>query len=87
MPPHILRRIRIQKLTKKELSKYNGEGGPDYIAFQGKIYDVSSSFLWQQGKHRLVHKTGQDLTEALKEAPHSEELLKKFPIVGELEDN
>jgi len=34
-----------------------------------------------------VHKAGQDLTEALKEAPHSEELLKKFPIVGELEDN
>lgn len=55
-----------------------------YVAFEGKVYDVSSSFLWRQGRHQVFHEAGKDLTEALKGAPHGAELLQKFPVVGEL---
>jgi len=70
--------------TKEELKKYNGNDGPAYIAYEGKVYDVSQSFHWKRGIHQVVHYAGCDLTEALKQAPHDSDMLDKFPIVGEL---
>ncbi len=75
----------MRKLTRSELRQYDGkEGRPAYVAYQGKVYDVSSSFLWRSGRHQASHEAGYDLTEALERAPHGAELLQKFPIVGEL---
>jgi predicted heme/steroid binding protein len=54
-----------------------------YVAFQGKIYDVSSSRLWRNGKH-YEHWAGQDLTEELGEAPHTASVFDKFEIIGYL---
>ena len=54
-----------------------------WIAFRGKVYDVTESRLWQTGKH-YEHWAGQDLTEELKDAPHNEEVFKKFKQVGKL---
>lgn len=73
--------------TLEELKKYNGKNGsPAFVARQGKVYDVSSSFLWQQGNHEVLHNAGADLTNQLNEAPHGIELLEKFPVVGILYD-
>ena len=73
----------MKKLNKEELSKYNGKNGaPAYIAYQGKIYDVSESFLWKNGKHQVFHQAGEDLTEALKDAPHGTDMLERVPLIG-----
>jgi predicted heme/steroid binding protein len=72
--------------TREELKRYDGKGGPAYIAYSGKVYDVSQSFHWKKGKHHVTHRAGCDLTEALKKAPHSADMLEKFPTVGELVD-
>ncbi len=73
------------KLTIEALSQYNGDHNtPLYIAYKGKIYDVSSSFLWKGGKHQVLHKAGQDLTEELEHAPHGADLLKRVPCIGQL---
>ncbi|MEM1514818.1 MAG: cytochrome b5 domain-containing protein [Candidatus Bathyarchaeia archaeon] len=78
----------MREFTEEELAKYDGKNGrPTYIAYDGKVYDVSTSFLWKDGRHQVIHTAGTDLTEALKQAPHSEEVLKKFPIVGVLHKN
>ncbi len=78
----------MRQFTTKELARYDGkEGRPAYIACNGKIYDVSTSFLWQKGNHQVLHRAGADLTEALKQAPHGEDLLERFPVVGTLESN
>ena len=74
----------MRTFTKQELAKYDGSSGIAYVACDGKVYDVSQSFLWQRGRHQVVHRAGCDLTEALKEAPHSAELLERFPVVGRL---
>ncbi len=77
-----------RSFTKKELSRFDGKNGaPAFIAYKGKVYDVSQSFLWQQGMHQVLHPAGTDLTGALAEAPHGEDLLSKFPIVGKLVDD
>jgi predicted heme/steroid binding protein/uncharacterized membrane protein len=77
---------RKQKyFTKKELLLFDGEGGKQaYVAFKGKVYDVTNSRLWINGKHQARHSAGEDLTQSLLAAPHNEEHLTKFPIVGEL---
>lgn len=75
----------MKYFTIEELKKYNGKNGmPAYIAYKGKVYDVSKSFLWKDGKHQALHEAGNDLTDALNKAPHGEEFLKKFPVVGYL---
>jgi predicted heme/steroid binding protein len=73
--------------TKEELKKYDGSKSIAYVAYHGKVYDVSRSFLWKSGVHQVTHRAGYDLTEALEEAPHGSEMLDKFPVVGELVDS
>jgi len=71
--------------TLKDLKGFDGKSGkPAYIAFKGKVYDVSGSPLWAEGKHQGRHFAGTDSTEEITNAPHAEEVLTKFPVVGEL---
>jgi predicted heme/steroid binding protein/uncharacterized membrane protein len=73
--------------TLRELKEFNGKAGkPAYIAFKGKIYDVSQSRLWADGDHRGHHVAGTDLTPGIINAPHQEEVLSKFPVIGELKE-
>jgi len=72
-------------LSLEELREFDGKSGkPVYVALKGKIYDVSESPLWKTGKHQGRHPAGTDLTEEIANAPHAEEVLTKFPVVGEL---
>ena len=73
----------MKEFTEKELAQYDGRNGkPAYVGYKGKVYDVSSSFLWKDGTHQVLHNAGVDLTAALEQAPHSEDVLKKFPVIG-----
>ena len=78
----------MRRFTQKDLARYNGkDGAPAYIAFKKKVYDVSSSFLWRRGKHQVLHRAGEDLTDSLEQAPHGIDLLEKFSIVGTLDED
>lgn len=71
--------------TLKELAEYNGTGGkPAYVAYKGKVYDVSASSFWLDGDHFGSHQAGKDLTEELELAPHSDEVLERTKLVGML---
>jgi predicted heme/steroid binding protein/uncharacterized membrane protein len=75
----------IKEFTLEELSSFNGkEGRPVYIAFQGKVYDVSQSPLWSKGLHMNRHPSGKDLTGDISAAPHGTEVLERYPQVGVL---
>ena len=82
---HKLRIDRMKKFSIEELARYNGkDGAPAYIAYDGKVYDVSVSFQWRNGRHQVLHNAGEDLTDALEQAPHSADLLDRVPVVGML---
>ena len=75
----------MQTFTKEELAKFNGKDGkPTYIAHKGKVYDVSSSSLWGTGEHQGLHIAGVDMTKDVSDAPHEEDVLERFPVVGTL---
>ena len=68
--------------TKDELAKYDGRtGNPAYIAVDGVVYDVSNVRQWKSGSHE-GNSAGQDLTEAIKQAPHGKSVLEGLPVVG-----
>lgn len=70
--------------SKSELALRNGQDREDvWVAYKGLIYDVSSSKLWKKGTH-YEHWAGQDLTDELPDAPHTEKVFKKFKIIGKL---
>jgi predicted heme/steroid binding protein/uncharacterized membrane protein len=74
-----------KKFTVTELAEFNGTAGkPVYLAFQGKIIDVSASPFWKGGHHMATHQAGHDLAEEIGSAPHGPEVLEKFPQVGVL---
>jgi predicted heme/steroid binding protein len=71
--------------TSRQLALRNGQDKPEiWVALNGVIYDVTLSRLWKNGKH-YEHWAGQDLTNELKEAPHTEKVFDKFKIIGKLE--
>ena len=66
----------MKEFTEEELAQYNGKNGnPVYVAYKGKVYDVSASFLWKDGAHQVLHSAGVDLTDALGQAPHGGDVL------------
>jgi predicted heme/steroid binding protein len=74
-----------RKITLQELAENNGKNGkPAYIAYQGKVYDVSNSAFCMEGDHMGSHEAGKDLTSEIELAPHSEEVIKRTVLVGTL---
>ena len=74
----------LSPYTRSQLALRNGQDRPEiWVAFRGLIYDMSNSKLWKNGKH-YEHWAGQDLTEELSDAPHSEKVFEKFNPIGKL---
>lgn len=68
--------------TRSQLALRNGQDKPQiWVAYQGNIYDVTQSRLWLNGKH-YEHWAGQDLTEELADAPHTEDVFSRFNVIG-----
>jgi predicted heme/steroid binding protein len=74
-----------KKITQQELEENDGKNGkPAYIAYKGKVYEVTESSFWMDGEHLGMHYAGKDLTEEIEMAPHKEETLQRVKLVGEL---
>lgn len=75
----------MRKFTAKELAEFNGlNGKPAYVAFGGKVYDVTIGDNWEDGIHfHDDHQAGRDLTANMQDAPHDDSVLDGMPVVGE----
>lgn len=74
----------IREYTRAQLALRNGQDRPEiWCSYQGLIYDVAPSRLWRSGKH-YEHWAGQDLTQELQDAPHTDKVFDRFAIVGKL---
>lgn len=70
--------------TTQQLALRNGQDREEiWVALDGVIYDVTTSRMWRDGKH-YEHWAGQDLSDELKDAPHSRDVFNKFKTVGYL---
>lgn len=77
--------MELPVYTRRQLSLRNGQDKPEvWVAYKGIIYDVSESRLWRSGKH-YEHWAGQDLTDELKDAPHTESVFERVQAIGRLE--
>ncbi|KYG75559.1 cytochrome b5 domain-containing protein [Roseivirga echinicomitans] len=74
--------MEIKNYTRAQLALRNGQDRPEiWVAYQGRIYDVTTSKLWRKGMH-YEHWAGQDLTHELPDAPHTEKVFEKFAVIG-----
>jgi predicted heme/steroid binding protein/uncharacterized membrane protein len=55
-----------------------------YIAHSDKVIDVTGSKLWKGGVHMKRHHAGKDLSTDIQSAPHTLEVLDRYPQVGVL---
>jgi len=78
----------LKDFTLEELKEFDGlEGRSAYVAYKGKVYDVTGLENWPEGGHFDLHMAGFDLTEFMKDAPHDEDtLFDSAEIVGNLID-
>lgn len=75
-------------MTLKQLQQYNGKNGNKaYVAYKGKVYNVSHSDSWNNGTHHGMHEAGLDLTEAMHSAPHADEVFDGFEVVDTLDED
>lgn len=74
----------LPQYSRAQLALRNGQDKPEiWVAFMGIIYDVTDSRLWRNGKH-YEHWAGQDLTDELKDAPHTDQVFLRFKAIGQL---
>lgn len=79
-----MRENNLPEYTASQLALRNGQDKEDiWCAYNGLIYDLKKSRLWRNGKH-YEHWAGQDLTDELKEAPHTAYVFEKFDAIGKL---
>ncbi len=70
--------------TRSQLALRNGvDHEQTWIAYKGIIYNVSGSRYWRNGLH-YQHWAGQDLTEELADAPHTDHVFERMEVVGQL---
>jgi predicted heme/steroid binding protein/uncharacterized membrane protein len=50
----------------------------------GKVYDVTASRRWKNGRHMNSHSAGRDLSAEMETAPHGIEVFDNVELVGEL---
>ena len=73
----------MRTFNAAELAAFDGsDGKPAYVAYRGTVYDVTSGPTWAEGTH-FEHLAGEDLTAALEDAPHGDEVLEGMPVVGQ----
>jgi predicted heme/steroid binding protein len=74
----------MKAFNEKELKQFDGSdpATPVYIAYKGKVYDVTGNPLFMDGMH-FEHYSGEDLTDFLGDAPHGEEVFEELAVVGE----
>ncbi len=74
-----------RKFTLSELSKFDGkEGRPAYVAYNGKVFEVTDAYLWIDGNHMGEHDAGKDLTEGMAVSPHGDRVVENMKVVGVL---
>lgn len=74
----------IREYTRAQLALRNGNDREEiWCAYRGYIYELNKSRLWRNGKH-YEHWAGQDLTNEMRDAPHTETVFDKFTVVGRL---
>ena len=74
----------MREFTLEQLKEFNGSnGGPAYVAYNGTVYDVTDSAMWEDGDHMGAHYAGEDLTAEHDDAPHDVHIV-DFPVVGTL---
>jgi predicted heme/steroid binding protein len=74
----------MREFTLDELAEYDGRDGRSaYVAYEGTVYDVTESAMWDEGDHESLHQAGGDLTAEHEEAPH-DVYVTDFPEVGHL---
>ncbi len=65
--------VEEQVFSEQQLRRYSGERGyPIYVAYAGVVYDVTNCPKWRRGLHENLHWPGQDLTDELGDAPHTD---------------
>ena len=75
----------MKEFDEAGLAKLNGENGnPVYVAYRGKVYDITESKLWRKGLHMKRHHAGLDLTGDIQGAPHEPDVLERYQQVGTL---
>jgi predicted heme/steroid binding protein len=77
----------MKEIDRETLSEWTGKnGGPIRVAYEGKVYDLSTSKLWSTGLHMNRHQAGKDLTRDILAAPHTPDVLQRFTQVGVLKE-
>jgi len=81
MSPRLRRMNERQQSRGRSQEQWRAQGRVTF-GYAGKVYDVTGSRLWREGRHAKRHEGWQDLTSSLAGAPHGAEVFERFPVVA-----
>jgi len=69
-------------ISSADLAKNDGKNGrPAWVAYKGKVFDVSAVPAWKTGVHK-GHAAGQDITSQIASSPHGDKVFSKLQPIG-----
>jgi predicted heme/steroid binding protein len=76
----------MKVFNRETLANFDGKDGRKaYVAYLGKVYDLTGIPESEHGDH-YGHDFGVDLTDEMDDAPHDDNLLFQYEVVGVYED-
>jgi predicted heme/steroid binding protein len=75
-----LRRLAEQTRPARSQEQFKAQGRIT-VLYRGRVYDVTGSRLWPEGRHARRHDAWQDLTTSLEKAPHGTEVFARFQLL------
>lgn len=82
LSPRLRRSAERQSRRGSSLEQYKAQGRMA-VRYHGRVYDVTGSRLWPEGRHARRHDAWQDLTEAMSRAPHGAEVFERFAVLAD----
>jgi predicted heme/steroid binding protein len=80
--PRLRRMVQTSRPHPLAEHVHYAQEGRITVGYEGRIYDVSSSRMWQEGRHIGRHAAWQDLTAAMGAAPHGTEVFREFSVLA-----
>lgn len=84
--PRLKGLVDVKRRPGRSQEQFKAQGRVT-VLYRGRVYDITGSRLWPEGRHARQHDAWQDLTASLADAPHGADVLERFTVIEDADQD